>query len=261
MKRINTIAKTLFLSIALLICTACENQYEYRENDVDLYSIAYNSVLGTSVTESDKILILEIDNYGRKLFAYEAFTNNGTEENGRVFAILVSQKTTEKKAFFYDNVDCLTCPMASANENIRLTEQQVESCFTEEQISALKTANDWNKPLDESKFFEIKVSTRKGNTVSKYKLKMAFLTVASEEEYDKSELTLLTTDKNGNSIYYIRVKPTYAENIDYIFTKSYVVMFDKNGDFNESTGIMEIEDVWDYQEQLAAFKEANSWNE
>ncbi|MHB1453659.1 MAG: hypothetical protein ACYCYM_06880 [Saccharofermentanales bacterium] len=251
---------TFSLCLLILLLSACENQYEYRNNDVDLYTIAVNSLLGAAVYESDKILNLETDDFGRKLFAYEGFTCNGTSENGRIFAVLVSQKTTDTEAYFYDNVNFLYCGISSANQYKVLTKQQVRNCFTDEQIASLKAYNDWNSPLDESRFFTVKIQSRKTDTVPKNKLKRSFLMIAAENEYENSNKLLLTTDKNRKSIYCIRVKPEYATRGDYIFLKSYVMLFDEKGNVDAEKGIMEIENVWNYQEQLLSFKTANDWN-
>jgi hypothetical protein len=37
-------------------------------------------------------------------------------------------------------------------------------------------------------------------------------------------------------------------------------MFNKDGSFDPTNGIMEITDVWNYQDDLKVFKEKNGWN-
>lgn len=241
--------------------TACDNRFKYRDNDVNLHDIATNSLLGVSAYESNKIFVVETDDYGRKLFAFEGFTSNATPENGRIFALLVSQKTTETDSYFYDNVNCIFCKFPNLNQYKNIDEEQVKSCFTDEQISTLKSINDWDKPLKKSGMFHIKTTGRKKDYVSDGKLKEAFLMIATVSEYDNSSIVPLTIDKNGKSIYYIRVKPVDSKRGDYKFSKSYIIMFDKNGKVDTLRGIMEIENVWDYRGQLETFKVTNAWNQ
>ena len=42
--------------------------------------------------------------------------------------------------------------------------------------------------------------------------------------------------------------------------KYYVVFFNANGTVKGDDAIMEIKDIWDYRDQLIAFKEVNHWN-
>lgn len=262
MKVKNIVSKILIICL-LLMLTACDKQNEYYSNDIDLHSIAINSLLGVYTRESDQVQVLETDDFGRKLFAFNAYTFNHTEEGGRILAVLVSQKTKDDKAYFYDNVDCLYCPAPSPSSYKKFkeqTEQIVKSYFTDEQISSLKEANDWDKPLDSAKFFEIKADSFKKDTVSELKRHKAFLMVGSDAEYKRCRMEALTTDKNGKSIYFVRTAHSANEDDKNYIITTYAFMFDKNGNVDSSKGIMAIKDVWDYSEQLAAFKAANDWN-
>lgn len=252
----------MIICLISVLC-ACDKQNEYYSNDVDLHAIAINSLLGSFTHESDKVQVVETNNFGRKLFLFESNTYNSSDKGNRILAVLISQKTNDDKAYFYDNVNYLYCPLPKSytfEEFENQTEKIVNDSFTDEQISSLKKANDWDKPLDTAKFFEIKVDSFKRDTVSKYKREKAFLLVGSEEKFKDCVMEALTRDKNGKSIYFVRTSHPTNDNDKYKVIITYAFMFDKNGNVDSSKGIMEIKDVWNYQEQLASFKAANDWN-
>lgn len=37
-------------------------------------------------------------------------------------------------------------------------------------------------------------------------------------------------------------------------------MFDSNGEVKDEKSVLKIDDIWDYNEQLRAFKAANNWD-
>lgn len=253
----------ILLIIIAFILSACEPApFRYRNNDVDLHVIAVSSLLGVSVSWTNEVLILETDEYGRKLFAFEGNTCNGTQENGRISAFLISQKTTETESFYYDNINFIyrVAQTPIYKRYGKINANDTAKWFTKEQIDALKSANDWNKPLSSEKFFKVKIQRTKPDTVSNKRLRKAFNLIADDELFENSCIELLTEDASGRSIYFFRIKLSGSKRGDYIFEKSYVIMFDKNDKVEAEKGIMEIENVWDYQEQLSIFKSRNNWN-
>ena len=65
----------------------------------------------------------------------------------------------------------------------------------------------------------------------------------------------LTSDEYNRHIFFFR-----GLDVSDAYTKSYVVLFNKDGSYDDINGIMEIADVWHYQDDLKAFKERNGWN-
>lgn len=252
MKRI--ISFLMAISI-VLVATSCDCFSCYKGNNIELWTVALNSLLGVSGFESDGILILEEDNFGRRMFAY-----NGYSSNGHILAVLISQKTTDDKSYFIDGVNSVICQIEQDYPTKPIDEGLISEHFTKEQLDKLKEENDWNKEIDEGKLFGVKITRMKPDPVPIRKQRKAFSTASDENDFDSGYSTLLATDKNGKLLYYMRGNRYNDEKDDYEFTKSYLVMLDKNGNLIEETGIEELKDLWNYREQLKKFKESNNWS-
>jgi len=86
--------------------------------------------------------------------------------------------------------------------------------------------------------------------------KKAYEQVASPQDvYSRGLFYYLTSDNYDRHIYFFRCTEE-----DKVYTKSYAVIFNSDGSFDTSHGIMEITDFWHYQDDLKAFKERNGWN-
>ena len=80
------------------------------------------------------------------------------------------------------------------------------------------------------------------------------------KDYDAAYSTPLTTDKKGKTIYFM-TQHSYDSKIDMEYWgKSYLVMFDSSGEVIDDTGTQEIQDRWNYLNDLKEFKEANGWS-
>lgn len=245
----------LFIIIVLIIsplsgCVFDPASSVYKGNNIELQVIATNSLLGVPGRYADKVIVLETDNFGRKLFAYTTFDGHYS-----ILGILISQKTTKNNSYFYDNENFIFCKIP--NEAI-LDEDLVSNYFNDEQLNQLKELNDWNKPLVEEKMFEITIRNYKKDTISFENQEKVFLTITTN--YGNLSSTLLTTDKNGKSIYFMHgAKPDKTKQIDVYTTKAYIIMFNEDGTVDPKIGIEEVNDIFDYKEQLKEFKIANNW--
>jgi len=76
-----------------------------------------------------------------------------------------------------------------------------------------------------------------------------------EKKYFPGLFYYLTSDSYNRHIYFFR-----GITEDDVYTRSFVVIFNKDGTFDPDVGVMEIQDVWNYQDDLKAFKERNGWN-
>ena len=79
--------------------------------------------------------------------------------------------------------------------------------------------------------------------------------VAPNDIFSNGLFYYLTSDDYDRHIYFFRTRDE-----EEYFRQSFVAMFNKDGSFDHVTDIMEIVDVWDYQEDLKSYKERNGWN-
>ena len=86
--------------------------------------------------ETPSAKIVEVDDYGRKLLSYKDY-NWLTEKEEHVYVIC--QKHENSTIYFYENI------------NFAVVTESFES------VDKLKQENDWNAPLDESKFAHHKI--------------------------------------------------------------------------------------------------------
>lgn len=232
---------------------SCDDTQKYKGKYLELQVIANNSILGVTGYESDKVFILEEDDFGRKMFCFI-----GSSSNGKVLSVLISQKTTKTDSYFFDGINFIMCEENDAEYTLQIDKNIVYENFTNKELEELKFNNDWGKDIDEQKLFSVKINKNKNDTISTNNQRKAFETVS--DDFHGSYSNLLTTDKDGKSLYYMRGYK-YDDNLqDYIFTKPYLFMFNKDGTLIDKTGIEELVDLWNYQEQLLKFKEINSWD-
>ena len=246
--------------ICLLMClitllTACDDINTYKENNPELQVIATNSLLGVFGGDFDKVSKLEEDDYGRTLFVFE-----GEVDDGIVLAVLISQKNTSEKSYYYDNTNYIICKIEYAEYLKPLNLDLVKKHFTDNEIQELKDDNDWNTELKEDKFFEIEITRKKHEIISEKKQKQVFENLTKTKDYDAAYSTPLTTDKKGKTIYFM-TQHSYDSKTDMDYWgKSYLVMFDSSGEVIDDTGTQEIQDRWNYLNDLKEFKEANGWS-
>jgi len=265
MKRIRLII-TALLAISLVALPGCDD-FAFKGKEVDLFSVASNSVLGLSTVDPGIIVIFDKDSYGRILFlywGYVATASDLTNEYDNGYVIIISQKTKSGYVYYYPDYNFLMYKedpswKQHSPTNVELIQYAIDLGI-EDRIEWLKTKNDWNNPLDESKCVKVKVSKQgkerdsKGTLVSFEIKEKAYKAIVSETETGRPGFYYLTSDYYDRHIYFFRCIEGDA------YTKSYVVIFNKDGTFDPNNGAMEITDVWNYQDELKAFKERNNWN-
>ena len=247
--------------------TGCRDNFRYYGDHVDLNTVAINSILGIHSGDR-RIFVIDEDSYGRRVFVVWGDTVVAEERLGessaRVFAVLISQQTKGKYVYFYPDYNVLLFENTQPKGTIP-TEESVKKYFGSddfsEDIKWLKGKNDWEKPLDESKSVRVKVSRyskhdeKRNGLVSDYDFRKAREQLFAGLTTDRGAFYYLTSDNYNRHIFFTR-------NIDEndVYTKSFVVMFNKDGSFDPVNGVMEITDLWNYQDDLKAFRERNGWN-
>ncbi len=246
--------RIISILMALFLFSACDDFVLYKGHYPELQSIATHSLLGVFGFESDEILILEKDEWGRTLFA---FVGSSIYTDDYILAVLISQKTTETNAYFYDTYNFIVkeCPDYVKYHDI--TTDLVQQYFTDEEIQQLEATNDWGHPIQNELLFEIKIARKKVDKISVQKQRAAFDRIT--DQYHYNNCVPLSTDRNGLTLYLLSERDYNSDEKVYEFGNSYMAMFDKTGHLVSETSLETLNDLWMYQEQLRAFKTKNGW--
>jgi hypothetical protein len=243
----------LMLLGLLVLASGCPGpvRFTYVDSNPELWTIAVNSLFVRGYYD-DKVIVVDSDNYGRVMFLYL-----GYRDDYDFVSLMVSQKTTDKEAYFYDGINYLLEEETMLEHHWEATLDLIPYYFSTNQIENLKTINDWNKPIDEGKLFKVEITNRKYDKYSDKQLEEAFNTVSPY--FHKTFVDYLTTDKNGYSVY-LMIGVRYDETLrKRVRDQAYLFMLDKDGKLVGPDAVEPIDDLWHYQEQLYKFKEKNGW--
>jgi len=237
MKR--TVSAALSVVLLLLLLTGCRNTFRHYEKYSQYFSIAINSLLGVSGHETDEVKVLEQDAKGRTMFAFISRVYMIDDKTG-LYSIMICQKTDSVYAYYYPDYHFV---VANTKEEI-----------SEDEITALKNRNDWNDDIDESKITKVRIvrSKQQNNSGGSRKEKI-FKDIV---DFDNEILIFggLGTDKDNRWLYYV-----WVDDKDHKYKRSYMLIL--NEDYSYESGyLQQIDDVWNYQDQLKAFKELNHWS-
>ena len=234
---------TIVCSLLLVLVVGCNH---YRGEYDAFFTETITSLVGVSGDRFDDICVIEHDSYDKTLFTYSA--NCGFRHY--VLAVLISQKADDEYICYYE--DCNSIIKEVDSRITPETYDELLEYFSDEDMQALKLQNDWDSPIDEAKTVKEKISDHK----DWYPIKKESRQKAFKEfglKYSDTYEIPLCSDSDGRTIYYV-ICPDNEQGTEYLF------MFEKDGSVNTETGIEELEDLWNYKEQLTRFKEANGWN-
>lgn len=254
-KKISIFLVLLLVCVFLLqACLAWGAPVTYEGKNVDLYSEAIHSLLGIASYGFSGILILEEDEYGRKLFT--ASLRDGYYD-GQLACIFISQKSDDQYVYYYEdiNYEIKKQPRGSS-----FTKEAVYERFSSEEIELLKKRNDWEKEKRSKELFKAPIAGNKfylsnvvsENTMTELRDSLGFLSSAwgyvplCQDGYENT-LMLLSGNREGEP---------QGDN----FNHFYAVLFSAEGKLKSDNAVMEVTDIWDYRDQMIAFKEANGWN-
>lgn len=238
MKRFSMIIS--FVLLCSFLCTGCRDTHRHYGEYPEYFSIAINSLLGVSGGESDKIEVLEQDSNGRILFLFT--TNMWFGDKNGLCSLMICQKTDEKYAYFYPDYHFV---LANTKEE-----------FTKERTENLKIINDWNQEMDDKKLTKVKIERTKDidNYAGSQKTKIFEDKDLVDFEIENIIMTRLGVDKEKRGLYYVDFTDK-----EHNYLRSYMLILNEDYSY-EDTYLEEIEDVWNYQEQLKEFKELNNWS-
>lgn len=255
MKKILTFVLAVLMLLSFTGCTPPAGSV-----NTELFVVASHSLLGVLGRELEGVFILEEDDFGRVMFAYlgHTVTSDRTIVAFNILAVAIAQRTTRQYSYFYDGVNVIFCEVELQRIDHRLpqavqflSEEFVMEHFTEEQLEQLKGANSWNEELNEDQFFRVRATRgdkrRHLTRVSEDAQRAAFPSITDIRPRYRIPLTM---DRKGNILYLMK-------DLDW---GSFLIMFDSDGELIEGTGVMELDDLWDYHDQLREFKELNGWS-
>lgn len=243
--------KKIFLLLIpiLMLLTSCGYK-GYSNNNLELYSTAVNSVLwinGYSWSadfECDpQIEIIDKDEYGRVLYTYYEKYYKGS--NLSFSSLIVCQNSNEKEVYYYEDINYIVKKQTIYSKNIEK--------FSEEEISYLKSINDWNKEIDYGKCVRKDKIKRKQKIINKKEIQNKLI--------DKFKLTNTEyvlyfdylTSNNDDSKYIIYGFLNKKEEDNLFF----VSMIEKNNDVK--LNLFFPSNIYDYKEELINFKKMNNW--
>lgn len=221
----------------------------YSGEHHDLYTVAINSLLWNNghsydaerVTDS-QIEILEKDNYGRILYTYQEAYYSGAKMT--FSALLISQCSLNGFVYYYEDFNFIIKQQELYSAEI--------SCFSFEDITYLKSLNDWDKDIDFEKCVKKEISNVKNNIP--FNNETITQKVINEFKLTDSEYNLfldyLTDDIRDNFLFYGSIMK-FNENDIY-----FVGLIDS--DYNDIKFLVP-SNLYSYQEELIKFKRDNGW--
>lgn len=244
------LCSVLALVIIFFACREACRYKGYSGKHKDLFTVAVNSVLwnnghsqGAEKFIDSEIEVLETDDYGRVLFTYYEMSYKPSDIT--YSALLVCQHSDGKFAYYYDD------------KNYFVKKQKDDALnpipFSREETDSLKLSNDWGKELDLDKCCRKEITNTKKD-VSSYEKKM---TQKINENFNLTDddyhlfMDYLTADKEGNFIIYgvVRRLGGYGNLLFVVLIKA-----------DESDFIFfDPDDLYDYSDEFAEFKETNGW--
>ncbi len=240
----------------------------YEGEKKALYTEAIFSLLGNRGYYSNgeqfydpEIIIIEEDDYGRIMFSY--VENNDISS----YNYLIAQKLDDHYVYFYPDYNFI-----SSEYDAQIDSEQ--AVFTPDEIYDLKTVNDWNLPLDESKMIHFEITDLKEmpkSIVSNDIFETLLNALAQKSNYLGDDTLYryseyFLTDDYGRTMYYVYGvgRDALGEGVSpdsvaqYFYT---VIIIQPDGSYDLDNSIMELSSFQEYQNELYTFKTLNEWNQ
>lgn len=274
MRKISSIILVFCMMILSFFAVGCL-PHKYRGENVDLYTVAVNSIFKAHGSYSNGeaifdpvIEIIEKDEYGRVLFFYY----EGSGRGNKSYSVLIMQKSTEDTVYFYEDHCYVTYEIVDEEP---FWYGDYYKVYEGVDYSSLKECNDWGKEINEEK------CVKKPLTI----LNESALEV-SEEDFDEIIASYVktigykgddarsihrydvysTSDAYGRALYYVYGigSDALGEGVSPDSVRRYfdfAIIFNPDGSYNSDICITEIEDTVHCKEQLIEFKKLNGWNQ
>lgn len=285
MKKFKSIILCLLMSVCLILGCGCR-PYTYEGENVELYTVAVNSIFGCNgyipdgeIVHNPKIKIIEKDDYGRVLFYYcEEIHFHDKEhsllecESGKdycriSYACLIMQTVRDNYVYYYED-DCFDVYLIE-----KWTTEGLPTDLDEKDFSDLKERNDWGKELNEEKCIKKPVVKRNKPSLRPRKADYNEIIAAyikttdyKGQDYPYRFNLYSTSDSYGRELYYAwgvgfdalgeGVSPSSVR--EYF---NFAIIFNPDGTYNKEICVTEIRDMIYFKDELIAFKELNHWNQ
>lgn len=267
-----------FSSCSVLSLSACETIFsvKYDGEHPDLYTVAVNNVFGISglthngeISYQPEISVIETDNYGRTLFFYNESYMYGSDYT---MAFVIMQMSVDGYSYYYQD-SCYIPFFDDSDYNWHGTENSDDYIkaleLAGDSIDKLKEKNDWNKPIDSSKFTKAKYCYEKPEGDIRFSdstLNSAVCAYAEKNGYQGTDNSMVryyeycNSDTDGKELYYVYCstwdKDENSENIFAYYVYAVIINPDKSIPEN---AITEIKDPYSSYAQIKALKENNNW--
>ena len=219
---------------------------------VQLIKLAHANAFGTAINygpHSGEIKILERDEFGRILYRYSDMSQFYPKIT---YTYIICQKLVKDYAYCYPDI-CFEI----VNKGEKLSNDRLDE---------LKARNDWNKPLDESKELFDTGSLSECDVYKKYigidELQEVFLSQVKEADVDYSTGTIMRIDEDGKILAVMLLRK--KSNSSFSWTNKeqhvYFMILDKDHKLIEG-GLAEVDDIYDYRQQLSDLKQSMDWHE
>ena len=182
------------------------------------------------------------DTYGRELFKYSIYPDGFAPPYKEICVYAIIQRNTHDEIYYYEDY----CFIIADSFNI----------ITEKDIEELKQNNNWDMA-----FVPEKCSTRNkirhSNEFEYVESINSIEKIISEyfdEGYELKYYMGTDIDKDGNILIVFQAKKDDEE------TRNYMIILTSRGLPRGKECFAEIEDLYNYQEQLHELKIANDWN-
>jgi hypothetical protein len=224
----------------------------------DLYSIAINSILGTrgyvisGVIHPARVKPIEKDSLGRVMFLY--WENSDISH----FSLIISQKTDWENgyAYYYRDYNFISIAESSHSKTIYSLSafRSAVERFSDNEIEKLKRKNDWNMNIDLNRCEKVKIVRQKAEgPVGDRQVREFHRKVLGDDARRNNFTVFFVRDNYSRSMYVGMGWRNLSRRYDVLF-------FQPDGSYDEKTGVMELTDLNNYQDDLRAFKERNNWN-
>ncbi len=272
-RKSNAILLAVILILSILLSTGCKVSYggEYPE----LCSTAWVNLPGVSghssngeISYAPTVLVLETDSEGRRLFYYQ-------EDRNPYWHILITQKSDDERVYYYADDCYLSYPKGEEYWSIREeadVSDMVYECIPTEELSAFKTLNDWDQPINEAKCESTEILTRKSegeNNPGEARLEeyaSAYYESIGRYIHPKNiDLArfsdYVTRDSYGRELYIIESRvEDYGIKSETTYYYNLLMVIMPDGSCDTST-IIQVDNPHECRDAVKQIKADNNWNQ
>lgn len=252
MKKLATVVLALCL---LFSCIGC-NPSPYAGKNVELFTVAAHSVAGAG-WRGGRTEIVETDAYGRVLFSYtQGYLPHPLADCAGLCVYAICQQSDRKFTYYYEDICFIAAPSWEA--------------FAPDDIERLKEINDWEQEL-EPELMSKQKRARWPDGVKRYNAEGCSYDVGVAEADKIVNRDMYgwsggkhDVDQAGKTLYFIRTyknrRPPVDPNSVVLFVRAYFMILNTDGTYDPENYLIEVPDIFNYQELLHELKERNGWS-